>query len=293
MKQSRELLILVITILYFCLSSKLYSQTESPVDTCHFVVAYMYKCNTEDVNGISVTDSVRLAVQVGTKGTKCGEFYRTMLNDLGEWNNKEFQYGEWEARQFNSPTWYINYPAGEMRTYDQIIPTRYLIEGVAPTIKWRLESDTIRIEGYLCCKAVGSYAGRTWSAWYTEDIPSPAGPWKLRGLPGLIMCAYDSDNIHSFVFCGLLNKTAPIIMKEDARYSTIKQEKFIKQRNKILCNKNYPVNPRYYFPEGALSNAVEMWAGGPEPSDEEKYTTLAFDMIVPKTAHVYKPLELE
>jgi hypothetical protein len=72
----------------------------------------------------------------------------------------------------------------------------------------------------------------------------------------------------------------------------ISNNKFIKYRNQVLCDKRYATNPRYYIPDGALVGAKEMWAGGPEPAEEDKITMLSWDMVIPKTAHVYKPLEL-
>ena len=263
------------------------------IDECQFVVAYDYICNTFDNKGNCVSDTIKLALQVGNKMTKCTEYYRTMLQDFKEWQNREYQEGEWAARQYNVPTWYVNFPEGKTRTLDQIIPTRYLVEGSVPKIDWKLETDTMTIENHLCHKATGLCYERIWEAWYAEDVPTPVGPWKLRGLPGLIMKATDKDGIHSFVFCGLLNKKTPMHWMDDARYIKIAEEKFIKQRNKIFCNKKYTDNPRYYIPDGALSDAVEMWAGGPEPPAQEKYTTIAIDMIVPKVVNVYQPLELK
>ena len=35
--------------------------------------------------------------------------------------------------------------------------------------------------------------------WFTPDIPVSEGPWKLHGLPGLILQAEDSEHWFSFV----------------------------------------------------------------------------------------------
>ncbi|MBQ9666113.1 MAG: hypothetical protein IJV33_06550 [Bacteroidaceae bacterium] len=99
--------------------------------------------------------------------------------------------------------------------------------------------------------------------------------------------------IHAFTFAGLLNRQAPITYPEGSNRQGLTLGKFISHRNKVLCNKRYAQNPRYYLPEGALDAAIEMWPGGPEPAPEDKMTVLATDMVVPKTAHVYQPLELE
>ena len=63
---------------------------------------------------------------------------------------------------------------------------------------WQLvEGDSI-VCGYLCHKAQTTFRGRTWTAWYTLDLPYNDGPWKLCGLPGLILHAQDSTR--QFIF---------------------------------------------------------------------------------------------
>lgn len=62
-----------------------------------------------------------------------------------------------------------------------------------PKIIWKLEKETKKIGKFTANKATGLFRGRIYTAWYTLDIPLPYGPWKLQGLPGLILEAYDKD----------------------------------------------------------------------------------------------------
>jgi GLPGLI family protein len=60
---------------------------------------------------------------------------------------------------------------------------------------WKLDDEVKQIGTFLCNKATTNYRGRTYTAWYTKLIPLPYGPWKLNGLPGLILEAYDDDGV--------------------------------------------------------------------------------------------------
>lgn len=78
-----------------------------------------------------------------------------------------------------------------------------------PTINWKLSSDIKEICGYKVQKAVGDFAGRTFEVWFAPDLPYSFGPWKLLGLPGLILSARDSKNEVSFICKEILKNEDP------------------------------------------------------------------------------------
>lgn len=61
-------------------------------------------------------------------------------------------------------------------------------------IKWILHPDHKLVGNYNCQKATTYFRGRDYTVWFTPEIPISFGPWKLNGLPGLILEAYDSDH---------------------------------------------------------------------------------------------------
>lgn len=70
-------------------------------------------------------------------------------------------------------------------------------------IEWEIDADsTATILGYECILAETDYHGRHWKAWFAPEIPVCFGPWKLRGLPGLILKAV-SDGAFCFTATGL------------------------------------------------------------------------------------------
>ena len=77
--------------------------------------------------------------------------------------------------------------------------------------QWELQDSIKTILDYPCQLAVSHYRGRTWYAWFTLDIPISDGPWKLCGLPGLILEAYDSDRDYTFIAKGMWQEGIPNI----------------------------------------------------------------------------------
>nr|WP_320039099.1 GLPGLI family protein [uncultured Bacteroides sp.] len=77
---------------------------------------------------------------------------------------------------------------------------------------WTFLQEKKEIQGYACQKAKTKFKGREWAAWFTTEIPVSDGPWKLCGLPGLILDAVDSDSLYHFYCVGVnkLSKKKPI-----------------------------------------------------------------------------------
>ena len=63
---------------------------------------------------------------------------------------------------------------------------------------WKILPETVKIGEYEAQKAETTFAGRKWYAWFTQDIPFQDGPYKFKGLPGLIIKVEDSNGDYSF-----------------------------------------------------------------------------------------------
>ncbi len=81
--------------------------------------------------------------------------------------------------------------------------TKYVIEEPFPAINWQISTDTATFGGLHCQKATTHFKGRDYTAWFCPDIPFHGGPWKLSGLPGLILEAYDAKKQVVFKFDGI------------------------------------------------------------------------------------------
>lgn len=65
-------------------------------------------------------------------------------------------------------------------------------------INWNLVDETKTIGGYKLQKATAKYGGRNWTAWFTKEISLNEGPYKFKGLPGMIFEIYDDKDNFKF-----------------------------------------------------------------------------------------------
>lgn len=85
--------------------------------------------------------------------------------------------------------------------------------------QWHIEDGDTTICGYSCGKAWTDIGGRRWTAWFTADIPVSDGPWKLRGLPGLILKAVESDGIYSFCCTSITSGNGMLVEMPSGNYT--------------------------------------------------------------------------
>ena len=97
-----------------------------------------------------------------------------------------------------------NYPKGKTTYIDKVLSEKFRIEEPMEQPKWEIVADsTKKILNYDCQMARTTFKGRQWTAWFTADIPLDNGPWKLCGLPGLILRASDAQQQYIFDCVGM------------------------------------------------------------------------------------------
>ncbi len=69
----------------------------------------------------------------------------------------------------------------------------YLVKDEQPTIPWRLTNEERLYLGYRVMKATAELDSAYVEAWFTPEIPIPAGPSIYGGLPGLILMATNAS----------------------------------------------------------------------------------------------------
>lgn len=277
-----------------------WAQTKDSIDCTVFTVGYDYKVNTTDKEGNAVTDSLRTVLLVGSKVTKTMGYYTHKYKVL-DIDRQEY-YDEYQREGMaHVPTIFVSLADKKMDVQEDVPPYHYAYQE-AEELKWTLLDDTLTITGYLCHKAQTTYGGRTWYAYYTEDIPTTAGPWKLKGLPGLIVKAEDAENIFSFEMFELTQQSIAITNPPIADINKTKRDKLIQMRNKLFLDKRYMEDATYYFTDAERRNGGGEFYGTIEDLKRRTGGVLRLDEVtykingiaVPKYAKTrtnYQPLE--
>ena len=264
------------------------------IDTAQFVAVYDYECRTQDDEGQDVTDRMQVVVQVGRTVVKSMPRSAYRQSDESADIAADFQ----EA-YMHMPTVWIGHPSGKTTVREFIFPHEY--EGSerlrvgeqssgmpTPDIAWTLTDDTLTVSSYRCQQATATFRGVAWTVWYTEEIPSSAGPWRLRGLPGLIVKA--ESEVHTFCLAKLRMEASPITAPEqNPDVHRMKYAKLLKHKNAIYGNREYAKNPTYYVPDlnGSIKDMSILHHNG-----QQLVLANGGHPLLTK-AHVYQPLELK
>jgi GLPGLI family protein len=103
--------------------------------------------------------------------------------------------------------YYKNIDASKTSSVESAGSKVFSVEDKMPVIDWAIGQETKDIMGMVCQKATGDFKGRTYTAWFNSQLPFNNGPWKLGGLPGLILEAYDTKKEVMFKLVSYENAT--------------------------------------------------------------------------------------
>ncbi|MCI2230409.1 GLPGLI family protein [Polaribacter sp. MSW13] len=131
----------------------------------------------------------------------------------------------------------INLEKDSIFTKTSLDKTFFLVQEKLNKIVWKIHEKTYNIIlGFKSTKATGYFRGRIYTVWFTKEIPTTFGPWKLNGLPGLILEA--KDNLNEIFF---IAEKIEYLKKEEAPFNFLKKNSYekisLKEFNKKLNEK--------------------------------------------------------
>ena len=205
------------------------------IDQARLVVQYEMKYVKDTTNEKQLVDPLKetLMLEIGQKVSKCYSYTFYLRDSIltadykaGASQETITQHAQAYGNGNISYQIFKNYPTGKVTTTDRLGTTNILCEEANERPEWQLHPDTMTILSYACQKATSRFKGRDYTAWYTMEVPVSEGPWKLHGLPGLIIKAEDSQYHYSFTCTGLeqCREVKPILIQTKGREKLNRKE---------------------------------------------------------------------
>ena len=227
---------------------------EPVLDLAHMKCLYRY-VYTFDTLKNELRDDL-LILQIGKEVSKCYSYYTFQCDSLQRtpdgakvWSElfrraieKDGIYGDFPHVRMSTYV-YKNYPTGQMTITDRISLQDYCYVDSLHAQTWTMGDSTREVLGYMCQQATADFRGRRWTAWFAMDIPVSDGPWKLGGLPGLILEAYDEGKQHVFTAVCLERVKDELIIfnrpfRGNHRFEQTNRLDFLRMERRFLMDSN-------------------------------------------------------
>ena len=254
-------------------------ETETIADArMEFVYNYTWLHDTTRTLDDDATTSDRMLLQIAPDGLSKFSSYTNLAVDSLIISSTREQIvnaaidGKLKAGEFM--TIYKNYPnAGSLTHTEKICRDWFRYEEPMPDFHWELTDSVVTILGYECRGAQCDFRGRHWTAFYCEDIPVMEGPWKLCGLPGLIMLAEADGGEYTFECVGINSHANRPLTTYKVPFNKTTRHQYYDTKNR------YDINPyAYYEATGGGHVTVTDENGNPTP-DAYDPNELTFDYI--------------
>ncbi len=205
-------------LLFFVQSFMLLSQKHEVLEPALLEVRYKLVMQQDTIHkNNGMVDSMILRI-----GDRVSQFfsYRTFYYD-SIWTDPEgrkiaeeltleaFRTGNHSKRPEVGSTYeymYKNYPEKKLTVMSKRLVAGFTYKEEYLPQNWIVSDSIKQILGHDCRAASCDFRGRTFFAWFAPDIPVKDGPWKLNGLPGLILEAYDKSGHYHFLATNIQTK---------------------------------------------------------------------------------------
>lgn len=198
------------------------------LDTARLIVTYEVAMLVDTSSKLPEID-----IQILQIGKKYAKSYSKLLYEgdsiYFSYMKKGVRSAPWFQEDVPPVEIYKNYKKRQTTVGYRLFGTKtvYLYEDDFPAIiDWTLTSEKKKILSYTCQKAIGSFRGRTYEAWFTPEIPLEEGPYKFSGLPGLILEVSDTEKQYVYSCIGIEQPKSIVPIKYwKWRYEKIERKK--------------------------------------------------------------------
>ena len=192
--------IVIIFVLIFYVHPHLYSQ-DLLTDTANYSAIYNFEYQ-QDSTDLTSKQNEKIELLIGKKYSLFesvnGRYNDSLKKVLGTNNDVSIAISQMIAQKKRSRfNFRILKTDEETLVYDSYFSDKFIYND-DEKLNWEITNTKKDISGYNCTLAKTVFAGRSYNAWFTSEIPVSDGPYKFKGLPGLIVKIEDVSKQYSF-----------------------------------------------------------------------------------------------
>ena len=149
---------------------------------------------------------------------------------------------------------FFDFNKARMVEQREIMERKFIVVDSIRRLNWKITGETQNILGHVCQKAIAKRTGKRTQmnidngkmekkeindttqivAWFTTDIPVPAGPELQGQLPGLILALDMNDGRMIYKAIEILTKADVAMIKEPTKGKSVTPDGFLKEREKMM-----------------------------------------------------------
>jgi Protein of unknown function (Porph_ging). len=147
-----------------------------------------------------------------------------------------------------------DFPSARKVEQRDMMDKKFIVTDSIRKLNWKLTGETQTILGHVCQKAVAQRTGKRTQmtmdngkmerkqvddttnivAWFTPDIPVPAGPEVQGQLPGLILLLDMNNGRMVYKALDIQTKADVASIKEPTKGKKVTPDEFVKERDKMM-----------------------------------------------------------
>ncbi|WP_294288157.1 GLPGLI family protein [uncultured Chryseobacterium sp.] len=236
-------LLLRIFLSFICIN---YAKSQVKKDSSEIEVKYNYIFVQDTLNKLSSIYEPMVLLTNGKKSIYYSENYKEAVDGFGKKLEDAMKTGNvLDPSSLPRSKVKHNVYKDELNTYiSNYLGKNYYTYESPDKLNWKIDNRSIStIGGYKCYKATVEAGGKKFVAWFTYDIPISDGPYKFRGLPGLILKVNEINNYINFELISVNKKTLPIEQKKGI---TVTKDQYLLKRKEYI---NDPYQGKVNNPE--------------------------------------------
>lgn len=211
------------------------SQSKSELSELQVRYNFTFIKDTLDKNN-SVTEPMILLTN-GKKSVYYSEYYKTNIDALNKQLEAPVNKGDIRTISFNGlPQAKVKHSV--YKDQNDILISVFMRDlytfKSSDILSWKIsKKENKSILGYKCSKATVTVDNKSYIAWFTYDIPINDGPYKFRGLPGLILQVSEEHGYFNFEAISINKVKLAMDFKKGI---LITKDQYIKKRNEYISD---------------------------------------------------------